>query len=186
MQNLTDEQLKINEEIRENCIVLYNRTIKINGIKLHPLDLDESLESSIEKLKNLYRDLKITLRSRALELLLVKNGVDKNGYSLGLSYDTILKQIKKEFPWSKTTINCLNWYVVKLREAKRDVGEKTDLPSTRPRSKRVVKNNSVLGNTNNKTKNKYTKAFRDGINKTTNYNENFDYDNNYDEDDKYE
>jgi len=72
------------------------------------------------------KEPKISIRSVA-EALLVK--VAENGE--GLSYEEIVATVKEQFPAAKTTVGCLRWYAVRMREAG------TVLPK-RPRAKQAA------------------------------------------------
>jgi len=56
------------------------------------------------------------IRVACEELLLKVVGKDKNNRAEGLSYEDILSEVRKEFPDAKTSIACLRWYAVQLRE----------------------------------------------------------------------
>jgi hypothetical protein len=56
------------------------------------------------------------IRVACEELLLKVTGKDKNGRSEGLPYEDILAAVRQEFPNAKTTVACLRWYAVQLRE----------------------------------------------------------------------
>ena len=73
---------------------------------------------------------KITVRSVA-EALLTKVVSEVDGKATGLTYEEILAEVKEQFPTAKTTVGCLRWYAVRLREAG------TVLP-TRPRTVKAV------------------------------------------------
>lgn len=54
-----------------------------------------------------------------------------------LSYDAIIARIRTKFPDAKTSVQCLRWYVTKMREENMDVPNRprklrTDRPTTDP------------------------------------------------------
>lgn len=67
-----------------------------------------------------------SIRAVAEGLLLTVTGIDGNGRKVGIPYDEIIATIKAQFPGAKTTVACLRWYAVHLRE--RDI-----MPPNRPR-----------------------------------------------------
>ena len=62
------------------------------------------------------KEKKISIRSVAEALIVKVVSTDEKG-DVGLSYEDILAEIKSQFPEAKTTISCLRWYAVRLREA---------------------------------------------------------------------
>jgi hypothetical protein len=68
-----------------------------------------------------------SIRSIAEGLLLEVIGLDENQRKVGHSYEAILSKIKEQFPEAKTSIACLRWYAVHMRE--RNV-----MPPNRPRA----------------------------------------------------
>jgi hypothetical protein len=52
----------------------------------------------------------------ASEELLLKVVNVHQGRSVGLSYDEILTRVREEFPDCNTSVACLRWYCVQLRE----------------------------------------------------------------------
>ncbi len=68
-----------------------------------------------------------SIRAVAEEMLLEVVGLDENKRKVGVPYEDIIAKIKAQFPEAKTTVACLRWYAVHMRE--RDV-----LPPNRPRA----------------------------------------------------
>jgi hypothetical protein len=68
-----------------------------------------------------------SIRSRAEQLLLEVVGSDGDGRKQGHTYEAILEKIKAEFPQAKTSIACLRWYAVHMRE-------RSVMPPNRPRA----------------------------------------------------
>lgn len=68
-----------------------------------------------------------SVREVAEGFLLTVVGTDEDGRDIGLSYDQALAEVLKVFPNAKTTIACLRWYAVHMRD------REVKLPS-RPRS----------------------------------------------------
>lgn len=62
------------------------------------------------------KEKKISIRSVAEALLAKVVSTDDKG-NVGLSYEDILAQVKAQYPDAKTTISCLRWYAVRMREA---------------------------------------------------------------------
>ena len=57
-----------------------------------------------------------------------------NIYTMGLSYKAVLRELLKEFPEAKTTLPCLRWYAVKLRNEEEGYEGHT-LPQKRPQER---------------------------------------------------
>jgi hypothetical protein len=72
-----------------------------------------------------------SIRSVAEHLLLEVVALDEDKRKVGHSYQTILEKISTQFPGAKTSVACLRWYAVHMRE--RGV-----MPPTRPRAKPVA------------------------------------------------
>jgi hypothetical protein len=68
-----------------------------------------------------------SIRQVAEELLMEVTGKDADGRKTGHTYETILSKIKEKFPQANTSIACLRWYAVHMRE-------KGTMPPTRPRA----------------------------------------------------
>jgi hypothetical protein len=68
-----------------------------------------------------------SIRSVAEELLMEVVGVDENKRKVGHSYETILAKLQEQFQGAKTTVACLRWYAVHMRD--RNV-----MPPNRPRA----------------------------------------------------
>lgn len=68
-----------------------------------------------------------SIRSVAEALILEVVGLDENKRKVGHSYETILAKIREQYPEAKTSIACLRWYAVHMRD--RGV-----LPPSRPRA----------------------------------------------------
>ena len=64
---------------------------------------------------------KVSIRSVAEALLLKVVSTDTDGRATGLSYDDVLAAVKEQFPTAKTTVGCLRWYAVRMREANQTV-----------------------------------------------------------------
>ncbi len=60
-----------------------------------------------------------SIRSVAEALLLEVVSVDENKRNVGIGYEDIIAKIKEQFPTANTTVACLRWYAVHMRE--RDV-----------------------------------------------------------------
>lgn len=73
---------------------------------------------------------RVSIRSVAEVLILEVTGLDENQRKVGHAYETILAKIKEQYPDAKTSIACLRWYAVHMRE--RGV-----LPPSRPRANPV-------------------------------------------------
>lgn len=73
---------------------------------------------------------RVSIRSVAEVLILEVTGLDENQRKVGHAYETILTKIKEQYPDAKTSIACLRWYAVHMRE--RGV-----LPPSRPRANPV-------------------------------------------------
>lgn len=70
---------------------------------------------------------RISIRSVAEALILEVVGLDENKRKVGHSYEAILAKIKAQYPEAKTSIACLRWYAVHMRE-------RGELPPSRPRA----------------------------------------------------
>lgn len=57
-----------------------------------------------------------SIRSVAEGLLMQVSYSDMDKRPYGLSYEEVLAEIKKQFPNAKTTVACLRWYVVHMRD----------------------------------------------------------------------
>lgn len=78
------------------------------------------------------------LKNRAVELLrhVVPDVLHLERYTVGLSYATIIGILRQEFPETNVSSACLRWYVSRITEFARDLGEpEIDLPQYRPRSR---------------------------------------------------
>lgn len=64
----------------------------------------------------------------ACEELLMKVDFEQGGKEYGLSYEDILAAIKAEFPNGKTSLACLRWYAVQLRERNEKVPNRPRAP----------------------------------------------------------
>lgn len=112
-----------------------------------PADYPEDLvirDNLVERIRRQNHRLGRHIKARSHELLLLKlrdpvsdELLKKDGrYTLGLEYQKILDTLAVEFPEASTSVACLRWYVVKMKENARDEGsEWPDLPNIRPRSK---------------------------------------------------
>jgi DNA primase len=56
------------------------------------------------------------IRVEAEKLLLEVISKDEDGRPYGLSYESILGQLRVQFDGAKTTVACLRWYAVHMRE----------------------------------------------------------------------
>lgn len=88
------------------------------------------------------------IKRKAIELLTEKvRAVDRktgelarmdenpaNIYTVGLSYKAVLRELLEEFPEAKTTLPCLRWYAVKLRNEEEGY-EGHILPQKRPQER---------------------------------------------------
>jgi uncharacterized UBP type Zn finger protein len=68
-----------------------------------------------------------SIRSLAEKLLLEVVRIDEDKRKVGIPYEDIITTIKQAHPNAKTTVACLRWYAVHMREA--DV-----MPPNRPRA----------------------------------------------------
>jgi transcriptional regulator len=68
-----------------------------------------------------------SIRAFAECLLMEVVSKDKDGRKVGHSYATILEKIKERYEGAKTSVACLRWYAVHMREAGK-------MPPTRPRA----------------------------------------------------
>jgi len=100
-------------------------------------------EGLIERIKRQNLRLGRTVRERSHELLLEKvkdpeSGqylLNKDGYTIGLTYQRILEILAEEFPEGGTSVACLRWYNVHMKGDAADEGLPfPDLPQYRPRS----------------------------------------------------
>ncbi len=57
-----------------------------------------------------------SIRSVAEALLLEVVSVDDNKRNVGIGYEDIIAKIKVQFPTANTTVACLRWYAVHMRE----------------------------------------------------------------------
>lgn len=62
-----------------------------------------------------------SIRSVAEEILMRVAYHDLDKRPFGLPYEEVLAEIKKEFPNAKTTVACLRWYVVHMRDGGKKV-----------------------------------------------------------------
>lgn len=62
-----------------------------------------------------------SIRSVAEEILMRVAYHDEDNRPFGLPYEEVLAEIKKEFPNAKTTVACLRWYVVHMRDGGKKV-----------------------------------------------------------------
>lgn len=84
------------------------RLVKIAAEK--KIALDTTFDAAGNKI--VATDKKISIRSVAEALL-----VQVDGNDLGLAYDKVLSAIKAQFPSAKTSVGCLRWYAVSMKEA---------------------------------------------------------------------
>lgn len=69
-----------------------------------------------------------TIKAMSYRLLQHVHGVDPtDGRTVGLLYGTIVALVKKKFPKAQTSLECLRWYAVHMRQ------EDIKLPQKRPR-----------------------------------------------------
>jgi hypothetical protein len=121
-------------------------TERIDSLLMEPYPDDYLKElvikdALIERIRRQNFRLGRHVRGRSEELLLQKkvqadgSPFLKNGRSVGHTYAEILGILAVEFPEASTSVACLRWYVVKMREAANDGGTAwPDLPQVRPRS----------------------------------------------------
>ena len=58
----------------------------------------------------------VSIKQRAMDLLMETAAVTPDGKAVGHPYDVILLKIKESFPACNTSIACLRWYSVRMRE----------------------------------------------------------------------
>jgi hypothetical protein len=85
-----------------------------------------------------------SIRSYAEELLMAKVSKDADGRPVGYPYEAILNDIREKFPEAKTSVACLRWYAVHMRE--RGV-----MPPNRPRATTTSGGDDTTPLTNNPT-----------------------------------
>lgn len=93
-------------------------TFDATGAKIETPVVTEAKPKKVKAVKEpkAPKEKKITVRSVA-EALLTKVTAEEDGKPVGLSYEDVLAEIKTQFPAAKTTVGCLRWYAVRMREA---------------------------------------------------------------------
>lgn len=106
------------------------------------VELLVSREVLIERIRRQNLRLGRSIKQSSQDLLMVKTLDDgsapilKDGrYSVGLTYQYILRMLEVQFPEASTTVACLRWYSVHLKCDAADEGlPYPNLPQYRPRS----------------------------------------------------
>jgi len=77
-------------------------------------------------------DVPETIRATSERLLMHVHRTDPGDKrTVGLMYGTIVELVKQKFPKAETTIECLRWYAVHMREEGKRLPQKRPRPSVR-------------------------------------------------------
>lgn len=132
-----------NSQVREKFVGNDDKIAELAFTPILSVDDLPSREYIIDRIRRQNLRLGRTIRERSHELLLEKVSdpetgkpiLNKDGYTIGLTYQRILEILGYEFPEASTSVACLRWYNVHMKGDAADEGLPfPDLPQYRPRS----------------------------------------------------
>ncbi len=76
----------------------------------------QSKAKLIDRIRDCDGYVRPTIRALAEALLLEVAFTNEDERNVGLTYDVILERIHEAFPEGETSVKCLRWYAVKMKE----------------------------------------------------------------------